>query len=181
MSLKNTILTSLIESEKSGYDIFRQFQNSLNYYWNASYQQIYKTLDTILEQGLVSVRTVKQEQKADKKLYSLTEKGIEELENWVHEPTSQQKTKNDLLVKLTLARKFGSAAIIKQLQQRLSEKENELLNYRKIERAYFTPKPSAETHIKNVTYYLALRNGITHCEVEINWLHESIDMLSSNQ
>lgn len=179
MSLKHAILSLLIESEKTGYDLTKNFESSIGYYWAASHQQIYKTLSTMLEGALIDQRVSTQKDRPDKKLYSVTEAGMQELRQWAVLPAKRTPTKNQLLVKLVLARLVGREPILHQLNQRLKEVYEDIATYTQIEKQYFTPKPSVDTHVKNTTGYLTLRNGILFAHAELDWLHEAIDMLES--
>ena len=86
MSLRHAILVLLQDQEASGYDLAREFANSIGLVWNATHQQIYLELGKLNEQHMVSFRHVPQEGKPDKKLYSITEDGRQELIRWLKKP-----------------------------------------------------------------------------------------------
>lgn len=73
------LLMLLRHGEKTGYDLTKVMEKS--YIWQASHQQVYRTLNSFLNSDLVSARCIPQEGKPDKKGYSLTEKGIEAINN----------------------------------------------------------------------------------------------------
>ena len=177
MSLKYAILSMLVESEKSGYDLNKHFEKSIGYYWSASHQQIYKTLGNLLADELVSLSLTEQSGKPDKKLYTLTTGGREALKVWALASVKPSPTKNQLLIKVLLARLVGPEPIIEQLNVRLKEVYAEVAHYAKIEKQYFTPKPGPDTHLKNTTQYLTLRHGVLCAHAELDWLHEAIDTL----
>lgn len=179
MSLKHAILSILTESEKTGYDLTKNFESSIGYYWSASHQQIYKTLGDMHKDEWVDVKITNQSGKPDKKLYSVTPKGEEALREWAVLPTKSPSKKNQLLIKLLLTRLVGPEPILEQLNTRLKEVYALIGEYSKIEQEFFTPKPGPDTHIKNTTSYLTLRNGILSAHAELDWLHESIETLEN--
>ena len=179
MSLKHAILSILIESEKTGYDLTKTFEGSIGYYWSASHQQIYKTLGDMHKDEWVNVTVTSQSGKPDKKLYSVTKVGEDALREWAVLPTKSPSKKNQLLIKLLLARMVGPEPILEQLNARLKEVYVLISEYSKIEKEFFTPKPDSQTHIKNTTSYLTLRNGILSAHAELDWLHEAIEALEN--
>ncbi len=179
MSLKHAILSLLVESERSGYDLTKNFESSVAFYWSASHQQIYKTLGDMHDKNWVSLKHQAQSGKPDKKIYSLTDDGAAELKRWAVEPVKQAAPKNQLLIKLMLARLVGTEPILEQLNGELKRVYKEIATYSKIEKQYFSSKPSHDTHLKNVTSYLTLRNGLLSAHAELDWLHEAIEMLEN--
>ena len=179
MSLKHAILSILIESEKTGYDLTKNFESSIGYYWSASHQQIYKTLGDMHKDDWVNVKVNNQSGKPNKKLYSVTATGEKALREWAVLPTKGSSNKNPLLIKLLLARMVGPEPILQQLNDRLKEVYALISEFSKIEKEYFTPKPEPETHIKNTTSYLTLRNGILSAHAELDWLHEAIEAMEN--
>jgi len=181
MSLKHAILSLLVESERTGYELNKNFESSVAFYWSASHQQIYKTLADMHKDELVSVTITVQTGKPDKKIYALTTLGEEELKRWALLPAKKAPAKNQLLIKLMLARIVGVEPIIQQLNDEIKNVYDKIATYSKIEKQYFSPKPSSATHLKNLTSYLTLRNGILAAHAELDWLHEAIEMLERQQ
>ena len=56
MSLRHAILVLLQDQEASGYDLAREFANSIGLVWNATHQQIYLELGKLNERHMVSFR-----------------------------------------------------------------------------------------------------------------------------
>jgi DNA-binding PadR family transcriptional regulator len=91
----------------TGYEMVKEFDESLAYFWHASPQQIYKELDSMEKNGwLVSERII-QTEKPNKRIYSITPKGKEVLVNWVSKPeegvTKFMRGKNPFLMRLAFA------------------------------------------------------------------------------
>lgn len=97
--LKHGILGLLNYGCMTGYDITRIFQDSLNYFWNAQTSQIYRELKTLKANGWATDETVAQVGKPDKKVFSITESGKEELNRWLISDNSEFLTREPLLMK----------------------------------------------------------------------------------
>ena len=179
MSIKHAILSLLLESDRTGYDLTKNFESSVAFYWTASHQQIYKTLAEMHANGWVSLTVSEQSNKPDKKIYSLTTQGEQELIEWALIPPKKSPAKNQLLIKLMLARLVGVEPIIEQLNTEIQNVYEKISNYSKIEKQYFSSKPTSATHIKNITSYLTLRHGILSAHADLDWLHEAIEMLEN--
>ncbi len=54
MSLAHVLLTSLIEKPSNGIELARRFDRSMGFFWNATHQQIYRELNTMLKKGWIS-------------------------------------------------------------------------------------------------------------------------------
>src|SRR5260221_4346141 len=66
----------------SGYDIKKFMEQSTSNFWHESYGQIYPLLKQLVDEGLATSHTEKQEGKPERYIYTLTNKGLEELRQW---------------------------------------------------------------------------------------------------
>ena len=97
--LKHGILGLLNYGSMTGYDITRIFHDSLSYFWTAQTSQIYRELKTLKGNGWATDETAVQTGKPDKKLFSITESGKEELNRWLISDSFEPVTRNPLLMK----------------------------------------------------------------------------------
>ena len=100
MALAQAIMTALIDDDLSGYELAKDFEMSLGFFWQASHQQIYQELRKLSDKGWLNKREVSQSGKPNKIAYGLTRAGREALADWVLGPTKTQVAKDELLVKL---------------------------------------------------------------------------------
>ena len=63
----------------SGYDLGQVIRASVGHFWRESYGQIYPNLKRLAAEGLVSAKTERQKGKPDRRIYSITGKGREQL------------------------------------------------------------------------------------------------------
>ena len=96
--LKQGILGLLNYGDMSGYEIKTIFQQSLNYFWTAQTSQIYRELQSLEKDGWVTSTLVAQKGKPDKKVFSITEAGKEELNRWLREDSQSSVLRIPLLM-----------------------------------------------------------------------------------
>src|SRR5215471_3899349 len=74
-TLRYIILGLLWGHPMSGYDIKQAFDRALASYWNAGNSQIYTTLKSMSQAGLVQSEVIVQTTRPNRKVYRLTEAG----------------------------------------------------------------------------------------------------------
>ena len=97
--LKHGILGLLNYGSMTGYEIDKAFKDSLSYFWNAQTSQIYRELQTIKKNGWATDEVVVQTSKPDKKVFSITQSGKEELNRWLVEDNTEFVTRIPVLMK----------------------------------------------------------------------------------
>lgn len=83
MSLFFGILGLLTYKDSTGYDLTKTFEDSLNNFWHAQSSQIYRELNRMEKEGLVVSRSIIQESRPNKRLYSITEAGRKAFSQWL--------------------------------------------------------------------------------------------------
>lgn len=81
MSLEHGILGYLSMKPLTGYDIKKLFNVSAAFFWPADQAQIYRLLKTLTDDGLVTKREPEGDERRIE--YSITEKGQDELRDWL--------------------------------------------------------------------------------------------------
>ena len=97
--LKHGILGLLNYGSMTGYDIVHIFKDSLSYFWQAQTSQIYRELQTIKKNGWATDETIPQEGKPDKKVFTITESGKEELKRWLTDDSVEFGLRSPLMMK----------------------------------------------------------------------------------
>ena len=78
-TLGYALLGLLAREQLSGYDLAQKLKMPVGFFWTARHSQIYPELARLEREGLVTFHEVPQRGKPDKKIYSLTEAGREEV------------------------------------------------------------------------------------------------------
>ena len=118
MALAHAIMTALIDNDLSGYELARDFETSLGFFWHASHQQIYQELHKLAEKSLLNRREVHQSGKPNKIVYGLTKAGRDALAEWVLGATRTQAAKDELVIKLYNLSASNAAHLAAQMRDR---------------------------------------------------------------
>ncbi len=179
MSLSHAILATLSNGCSSGYDISKQFAGSVGFFWYATQQQIYRELAKLEEQGYLSAEVIKQENRPDKRLLSITPVGTAYLQEWISQPGKVSPIKDDLLVKLFAGRLVEKETILNGLKYHRTQHRATLDTYREIEsRVFGDPVRCAEV---GKLPYLTLLNGIGLENAWLIWCEQAISLLEKEQ
>lgn len=133
------------------------------YFWRESDSTIYPMLKVLAEEGKVLSKIVYVGKKK-KEVFSITKTGQAEFKAWLKSPTGSETPRNEFLLKLFFA--SNQKEMIRLFQERLEKAEKTYKEYKKIEERLenLDDSPSKAVRLK------ALRYGIAHLELEIQWL-----------
>ncbi|MGF1470753.1 MAG: PadR family transcriptional regulator [Rubrobacteraceae bacterium] len=98
-TLGYAILGLLSREALSGYDLMRRMKGRVGNFWSARHSQIYPELARLEEGGYVTHRVVEQQERPDKKVYKITDAGLEALEEWVLRPPGRRPVRDELVLK----------------------------------------------------------------------------------
>jgi DNA-binding PadR family transcriptional regulator len=111
------VLLGLLTVEPmSGYDLRQMIRGTVGHFWNESYGQIYPNLKTLKSKGLVISRTERQAGKPDRRIYSITAKGCEQLRQWLAVPPQPEIPRNELLLKLFFGEQVHPQILIEYVE-----------------------------------------------------------------
>jgi DNA-binding PadR family transcriptional regulator len=173
---KYAILGALSTCPGSGYDIKKFMEQSTSNFWNESYGQIYPILKQLLDEGLATSRAEKQEGKPERYIYTLTEKGQQELERWLTESIEYMVERNELLLKLFFGRHTSIAKNIEHVQSFQTLQTQLLKKYEDIARylqAGIPDNPDCNYSLITVRY------GILRCQALLTWCDETLVALQA--
>lgn len=170
MSLKHTILVLLEHEKASGYDIVKKFKGSFGNFWNATHQQVYQELGKLSDAGFVKWSSIEQEGKPDKKDYSITVAGIEELKRWLHTPLPSQKVKDHLMVRMAAQHLVDPMVLWHQLEEQRQRCTHKLATLRGYEKVFADMQGHNPLQLELT--YLSLKRGIQLQETWLEWAEE---------
>ena len=127
--LKHGILGLLSYYDRTGYEIMEVFKNSLSFMWNANTSQVYRELQNLKDSGFAQVKVIEQDGKPNKKVYSITEAGREELLQWAGDYENLKFPNFPILMKLFfggMLPKEEAIAAIQKVKQVYCERGREL-------------------------------------------------------
>ncbi len=172
MALRHVILTLLHKGPATGYEIVKEFDTVVGYFWSASHQQVYRDLGKLAEEGFVRFTLVPQEERPDRKVYELTAKGEEALMLWIESPVEPRKLHDELLVRLMAGELVGSPALQSLLTSQRALRQERLEEYRRIEKEQFATADLDALPAVHRLAYMMLRLGIRGEEAWLEWAEE---------
>jgi DNA-binding PadR family transcriptional regulator len=176
MALAHAIMTALIDSDLSGYELARDFESSMGFFWHASHQQIYQELHKLAGKGWLNKREVQQRGKPNKILYGLTRAGREALADWVYGATKTQAAKDELVIKLYNLSADNAAHLSAEITQRREAMMRLLYVYEKIRLRHYSDPASLPIRSKGA--YLALIRGLSQGQHFLAWCDEALELIS---
>lgn len=167
MSIKYALLGILAEQDLHGYELKASFDAKVGEFWSLNYGQIYTTLDRLEKEGLVTHDRQAQEKRPDRKIFSITAEGRNELAQWLATPVAKVRAlRDEFFVKLVFMDKDHPAAILALIDQQkvLHLRHMNRLTQRKI--AVKNDPDNSDA----LTTELLLDAGLFHAEADIKWL-----------
>ncbi|MGW7418755.1 PadR family transcriptional regulator [Streptomyces sp. NPDC054813] len=118
MSLRHALLGLLADRPAGGYDLLKLFDTSLAHVWPATQSQLYAELNRLAAAGLVGVSA---QGPRRRKEYTVTERGLQELRDWLVTPARRQPRRSEALLKvffLDLATDEQTRAVLAERAER---------------------------------------------------------------
>jgi DNA-binding PadR family transcriptional regulator len=165
------ILGLLAREPLSGYDLAGRTRERLGFFWQARHSQIYPELARLEREGMVAHRVVEQQDRPDKKVYEITDAGLEALKEWITAPLKPRPTRDEMVLKaysVWLADPEMAVALFRE-QQRMHEEQ--LLDYEKIG-SWMEREWGEDLHrldSPRFASYAALQKGILHERGSAEW------------
>lgn len=172
--LKYALLGLLHYREMSGYDLEQFINSSIGHFWHAKLSQIYRTLKALEEEGLVTSRFEEQEDTRSKRIYTLTDTGLKEFQDWLTTfDTELDSTKVPFLVRLFFFGMVDKSQIEAQLRVWTDLHQRQLAYYQNIHIPEDVSSPD------DLFFWKAtLRFGVMYEEMVLRWLDEMMKDLS---
>ncbi|MGI9372533.1 MAG: PadR family transcriptional regulator [Hyphomicrobiales bacterium] len=127
MNVRTLCLGALTFGDATGYEIKKMAEEGLfSHFIEASYGSIYPALTKMTEEGLLTFRTENQDGKPDKKVYSITPLGRDELRQALTTFPKKDKFKSEFLFIMLLSEHLDQSHVRRVLAQRTQELAEEL-------------------------------------------------------
>jgi PadR family transcriptional regulator, regulatory protein AphA len=166
------ILGQLRKGRMSGYDLRKDVERSVGYFWAPAKTQIYATLPKLVASGYAKATKVAQQTRPDKVVYEATDAGLEALREWIAEaPLEAGHGRNVILLKLFIADIDDIEALLPQLAARRDETEWLVRELRELEEAGRRDDKPFER--------LTRRFGLLYAEAVLRWSDEAERVLRS--
>ena len=178
--LKYAMLGFLNYRSLSGYDLKRIMDVSTTNFWVTDLSQIYKALKSLEADGAITSSVEAQDDKPDRRVYTITDEGRADLQDWLDTPlTDVTPMKEALLLKMFFSANADRQQLITQLVIQRELHKGMLQTYQgqtltDIEQnAGFMGATPEDALFWDMTR----RAGVLYEEMYIAWLDETIKRL----
>ncbi|MFJ8532287.1 PadR family transcriptional regulator [Streptomyces sp. NPDC093591] len=178
MSLKYAVLAALLDGEASGYELSKVFDVSFANFWPATPQQLYRELERLERDGLVEARFVRQERRPNKRMFTLTAAGRDDLRAFAAEPPRRPTAiRDELLIKLQAMEDPEAARAL--IEERRTWARGKLDRYERV-RGRLLDGRTEEEYLHDCDHigpYLTLLRGISFEEENLRWCERVLAVL----
>lgn len=179
MALKHAVLASLLDGETSGYDLARRMDISVANFWHVLPTQLYGELRRLEDEGLIEGREVAQERRPNKRVFSITATGCEELERFTRKQPRPTSIKDELLVQIQAADVGDMEAVAAAIDERRKMAEVRLAVLEGLMSEFLRGRDE-ETFLataRRIGPYLNLRRGRDFERENLKWYGWAADAL----
>ncbi len=177
MPLAHAILGFLEYGPMSGYDLKKNFDQSVAHFWSATQSHIYKALEDLESQGFVKSKVIQQEGKPNRKQYEITDAGRAELRCWVSTPLPMTGPRSAWLIQVFFAHELTNEEIANLFEKRIEALRARLSQLQGVQKNI--DENSKKVRMKRVQalWQLTLDYGIDNYTNEINWLEKTLPVI----
>lgn len=163
------LLGLLRKRPMSGYDLQKDVQRSIGYFWAPAKTQTYATLPKLVAADYATQEKVAQDARPDKVVYAITAAGREALREWVEgAPLDAGQARNLILLKVYFGEEAEPGALARQLRERREDAEQLLAELEQLERDGAGASPyEAITRRWGFLYAEALRRWTEEAEAAL--------------
>lgn len=176
MSLKHAILGFLAIQPLTGYELKKAFDNLVQHFWSSDQNQIYRTLDQIIEARWAEVELVEQQERPNRKVYHITKAGRAELRRWLVAPLTRREEHDSFLIQLFFASNLPDAEVEALLEREAAAAHEQLAAYDQIQQQY-----SPATSRQQAFALLTLDYGLKATRVHLTWIEAALAQLRSGE
>lgn len=183
MSLPHGLLGLLRYESKTGYELTKTFEASLNHFWHAQSSQIYRELNRMEDKGWVASQNIIQNKRPNKRVYSITEDGNKAFIEWLntraplfenpHEPMLMRVFfgASSPEVTLELLKKCRDICL-QSLEEQFNDNQANIDSY---------SLENSENEKDSVYWQMAKDFGVAYTKATADWAQKCIDKLKGDK
>lgn len=177
MSLKHAILGFVQYGPSTGYELKKEFDNTVRHFWPADQSQIYRTLAWLEKQGWVSMEVVPQEDHPDRKVYSITVSGRDELLQWLTTPIKRAEVRSASLIQIFFAGQMDDDQILEMFDREATNLRSILKPYETIQEIVPPVVNPVGTPRDQFFLMLTMENGINAAQAQLEWIESVVERI----
>jgi DNA-binding PadR family transcriptional regulator len=173
MSLRYAILGMLSLGSMSGYDMKKFFRRNVGLFWNANFSQVYSQLHRLEREGLVRKTSVIQDGVPNKKVYTLTPEGQQELKEWLSGPLGTPDYRDEFQLKFFFSHLLDEETIRAHLLELHEFIQGRLESLEKVTSGH-------KRALSPITLQGA-RYGVHYYKAYLDWIAETLGLLDKGE
>ena len=176
MSLQH-ILLGLLREPATGYDLKAAFNERISHFWSAEFGQIYPTLNRLEKQRLLRSQVKPSAKGPNRRVYSLTEEGRDELLRWLRSGPTVGTERFAYLAQIFFMDTVGDLHETRAFMTALKHRLNEWLGQlQAIETAVTSAHGNAPERYSDGGFhqFATLRMGIHSIGSKVKWCDETL-------
>ena len=181
MSLKHAILGFLNYTPKTGYELKAAFDTSVQHFWSADQSQIYRTLTQLEKAGWAEMEIVVQDDRPNRKVYSITEAGRDELHRWLVTPITHHDQRSAALIQVFFAGQLPNEEILKIFERARQQFEVIQTAYEQVPEQMAPYEAEVSNPREKFFWYLTLELGFMSMRTQLEWIDSVIERLRNQE
>lgn len=171
MAVKHLFLALLSHQGMHGYELKNAFELLAAEQWPLNFGQVYQTLSRLERDGFIESREVIQEEKPDKKVYYITDLGIDHLKEWLQDDDPWNLFHDEFSLRLMASHLFGPDTVLDTLKRHRSFILLVIKSLTKMRETELDPcSPNA----------LLLERNMMRAEADLKWVTSMIERCGKN-
>lgn len=182
MSLKHGILGILHYGPKNGYELKKIIDNSIGLMWTANLSQIYRDLSDLKKRKLIDSKIEMQNDKPNKKIYTITSQGKTEFSRWMHKFPEKlyQTQRDDFMLRIFLGKYLDTKKIIHELIRFHDQQKTALTGLTHFITGLKQSNMDQIDEKDKLYWLLTAKRVMKNLNADIEWANESISELKGD-
>jgi PadR family transcriptional regulator AphA len=181
MSLEFAILGFLNYQPYTGYDLKKIFDTSIRHFWPADQSQIYRTLARLTENGWAEMEKIPQDDRPDRKVYSITDAGRAELLRWLSGPPPMGEPRSAPLIQVFFAGQLSDAEVLEKFEGYAAVMRSILGLYDQVPGQLGPFQQEITSPREHFFWLLTLENGIANMRANLAWAESVIERIKNGE
>ncbi|WP_409340731.1 PadR family transcriptional regulator [Paenibacillus sp. MBLB4367] len=173
LQAKYVALALLNKRPMTGYEIKKDFEGVISFFFDGSYGSVYPTLKNLEKEGCIEKRTIVQEDRPNKNEFSITDDGKKLLAQYFEQPVGEDSVRSDICMRLFFGGDAGTDEMRAWIGQSVSQHESKLKKLQDIHDRHRQNMPSHQL--------LSLTIGIGYHKGQLRALSDCVQLLEQSE
>ena len=162
----------------SGYDLKKFCDEVVSQFWNENYAHIYPVLKELEKEGLATTQTAQAAGRPVKRIYSITEKGKQELKDWLLKPAETPPQRYEFILKLFFSADVPAGHLAENILQYKEMNQKALELYDKNEKETLEVITD-ENNKSRKLILMTISCGRLQSDAMVKWCDETLKILET--